>query len=69
MACFHLKLNQIWAVTVFDMPNYHPLPHWIDITELCFFFFDEIMLPRQELQIAKSKLQPYDPQLMGLGQG
>ena len=40
-----------------------------DIIELCLVFFDEIMLPWQVLKIAKSKLQPDDPLLMGLGQG
>ena len=40
-----------------------------DITELCLVFFDEIMLPWQVLKIEKSKLQPDDPLLMGLGQG
>ena len=52
----------------FDRTNYIPLPPWIDITELCFVFFDE-MLPWQELKIAKSKLQPHDSQLMSLGWG
>ena len=40
-----------------------------DIIELCLVFFDEIILPWQVLKIAKSKLQPDDPLLMGLGQG
>ena len=40
-----------------------------DITELCFVIVDEIVLPWQVLKIAKSKLQPDDPLLMGLGQG
>ena len=40
-----------------------------DITELCFVFFDEIMLPLQVLKIAKSKLQPDDPLINGSKSG
>ena len=69
-----------WLVSISNWTNFELSP-WIwqaqlsptasvdDKTELCFVFFDEIVLPWQVLKIAKSKLQPDDPLLMGLGQG
>ena len=69
MACFHLKLNQLWTVTVSLTGPIIATASMDDITELCFALFDEIMLPWQALKIAKSKSQPDDPLLMGLGHG
>ena len=69
-----------WLVSISNWTSFELSP-WVwqaqlsptasvdDITELCFVFFDEIKLPWQVLTIAKSKLQPDDPLLMGLGQG
>ena len=69
MACFHLKLNQLWTVDMSLTGQLSPTASVEDTIELCFVFFDEIMLPWQVLKIAKSKLQPDDPLLMGLGRG
>ena len=69
-----------WLVSISNWTSFELSP-WVwqaqlsptasvdDITELFLVFFDEIMLPWQVLKIAKSKLQPDDPLLMGLGQG
>ena len=69
-----------WLVSISNWTSFELSP-WVwqaqlsptasvdDKTEPCLVFFDEIMLPWQVLMIAKSKLQPDDPRLMGLGQG
>ena len=55
-------LLQTWTSASYAEPTNGPITSH-------FVIFDEIIMPWQVLKIAKSKLQPDDPLLMGLGQG